>query len=243
VALLSLASAATMTAEPVAVRIAEAPESRALVLRDVDGKTLAQGGVTLTVRQEQVTSRVVFNFSDGSSHDETTVFSQGGVFRVLSYRLVQKGPSFPRTLEMTLDTPTGRASVRSRDAHGAERVDEETLELSADLANGMMVPVLKNLRAHVPAAASWVAATPSPRQVKLAISIAGTEPSSADSTRRVIHYVVKVEIGGLAGRLAPLVGRQPPDTHVWIEDGPTPVFVKSAGPLYVGGPIWRIEVP
>jgi hypothetical protein len=244
VAALSLASVAVGTAEPVAVRVAEAPDKRALVLRSVDGKTLAQGDVTLTVASAQVTSRVVFRFSDGSSHDETTVFSQSGVFRLLSYRLVQSGPSFPRTLEMTVDTQTGRTSVRSREGNSAEEVDAETLKLSADLANGMMVPVLKNLGAgNVPASASWVAATPSPRNVKLAISIAGTEPSRADSTRRVTHYVVKVEIGGLAGRLAPLVGRQPPDTHVWIEDGPAPTFVKSEGPLYVGGPVWRIEVP
>ena len=243
-ALLSLVSAAVGTAEPVAVRVPETPDTRALVLRSVDGKTLAQGGVTLTVRNEEVTSRVVFHFTDGSSHDETTVFSQSGVFRLLSYRLVQKGHAFPRTLEMTLDTQTGRTRVHSKEGTGAEEVDDETLKISADLANGMMVPVLKNLgAANAPAAASWVAATPSPRHVKLAISTAGTEPSPADSNRRVIHYVVKVEIGGLAGRLAPLVGKQPPDTHVWIEDGPVPTFLKSEGPLYVGGPVWRIEVP
>lgn len=244
VAALSLASAAVGTAEPVAVRVPETPDSRALVLRSVDGKTLAQGGVTLAVRNGEVTSRVVFDFTDGSSHDETTVFSQSGVFRLLSYRLVQKGPAFPRTLEMTLDTQTGRTSVRFKEGTSAEEVDEQMLKVSADLANGMMVPVLKNLGAgNVPAAASWVAATPSPRHVKLAISTAGTEPSRADSNRRVIHYVVKVEIGGLAGRLAPFVGKQPPDTHVWIEDGPAPMFLKSEGPLYVGGPVWRIEVP
>lgn len=244
VAALSLASSVIATAEPVAVRLPEAPDNRALVLRSLDGKTLAQGGVTLTVSDGHVTSRVVFRFSDGSLHDETTVFSQSGVFRLLSYRLVQSGPAFPRTLEMTVDTQTGRTSVRSREGSSAEDVDEQTLKLPADLANGMMVPVLKNLGAgNVPAAASWVAATPSPRQVKLAIATAATEPSRADSSRRLIHYVVKVEIGGLAGRLAPLVGKQPPDTHVWIEDGPVPTYVKSEGPLYVGGPVWRIEVP
>ena len=241
---LTLALAAAGTAEPVAVRVAETPDNRALVLRSLDGKTLAQGSVTLTVRNGQVTSRVVFHFTDGSAHDETTVFSQDKVFRLLTYRLVQNGPAFRGALEMTLDTQTGRASVRSRKANSAEEVDEETLKLSSDVANGMMVPVLKNLGTSVPADASWVAATPSPRHVKLAISIAGTEPSSsADSNRRVTHYVVKAEIGGLAGVFAPLVGKQPPDTHVWILDGPAPAFVKSEGPLYVGGPVWRIEVP
>jgi len=242
---LSLSWASVATGEPVAVRFPETPDNRTLVLRSLDGKILAQGSVTVTVSDGRATSQVVFHFTDGSSHDETTVFSQKDVFRLLSYRLVQKGPAFPRTLEMTLDTQTGRAIVRHREGNGAEEVEEEALDRSSDVANGMMVPVLKNLNSRtVPAAASWVAATPKPRLVKLAISIAGAEPSSsAGSSGRVTRYVVKAEIGGLAGVLAPLVGKQPPDTHVWILEGAAPAFVKSEGPLYVGGPVWRIEVP
>ena len=178
-------------------------------------------------------------------HDETTEFSQNDVFRLLSYRLAQKGPAFPRTLVMTLDTQTGRAIVRHSEGNGAEEVEEETLDSlfrRRQRHDGSRVeePRLEDASA----AASWVAATPKPRHVKLAISNAGAEPSpSAGANRRVIHYVVKAEIGGLAGLLAPLVGKQPPDTHVWILEGAAPVFVKSEGPLYVGGPIWRIEVP
>jgi len=242
---LSLASANVGTAQPVAVRFAETPANRALVLRSLDGKILAQGGLKQTVRDGRATSQVVFHFTDGSVHDETTVFSQNDVFLLLSYRLVQKGPAFRRTLEMTLDTQTGRVVVRHREGSGAEELEDETLDLSSDVANGMMVPVLKNLSSRsVPAAASWVAATPIPRHVRLTISNGGAELLSiAGSQRRAMHYVVKAEIGGLAGLLAPLVGKQPPDTHVWILEGAAPAFVKSEGPLYVGGPVWRIEVP
>jgi hypothetical protein len=229
---LSLALATFATAEPVAVRVAETPGTRALVLRSLDGKALAQGSVNVTVRDGRATSQVVFHFTDGSVHDETTVFSQNDTFRLLSYRLVQRGPAFRWTLEMTLDTQTGRAVVRHREGNGAEQIEEDTLDLPSDVANGMMVPVLKNVSSKsVPLTASWVAVTPKPRLVKLAISFAGT------------HYVVKAEIGGLAGVLAPLVGKQPPDTHVWILEGAAPAFVKSEGPLFVGGPVWRIEVP
>jgi hypothetical protein len=38
------------------------------------------------------------------------------------------------------------------------------------------------------------------------------------------------------------VGKQPPDTHVWILGGDAPTFVKFEGPLYSGGPVWRIEL-
>ena len=104
-------------------------------------------------------------------------------------------------------------------------MEDETLALPSDVANGMMVPVLKNLSRRLSATASFVAATPDPRQVKLAISNAGSESSPiAGSTRRATHYVVKAEIGGLAGFMAPLVGKQPPDTHVWILEGAPPPF-------------------
>jgi hypothetical protein len=32
------------------------------------------------------------------------------------------------------------------------------------------------------------------------------------------------------------------NTHVWILGGEAPAFVKLEGPLYFGGPIWRIEL-
>jgi len=53
---------------------------------------------------------------------------------------------------------------------------------------------------------------------------------------------VKVELGGVAGVVAPLIGKQPQDTHVWILGGKAPAFVKMEGPLYQGAPIWRIEL-
>jgi hypothetical protein len=42
----------------------------------------------------------------------------------------------------------------------------------------------------------------------------------------------------MTGVIASLVGKQPDDTMVWITTGEVPAFVKSAGPFYVGGPIW-----
>jgi hypothetical protein len=79
--------------------------------------------------------------------------------------------------------------------------------------------------------------------VKLAISPEGEEWfATGGITRKAKRYRVKVEIGGITGLLAPLLGKQPADTHVWILDGEAPAFVKSEGPLYLSGPIWRIEL-
>ena len=43
------------------------------------------------------------------------------------------------------------------------------------------------------------------------------------------------------GLVAPLVGKQPKDSHVWILGGDAPAFIKSEGPFYQGGPSWRLE--
>ncbi len=241
---LLLACPAFVVAEPTPVRFAEGLAHGFLVLRSLDGKILANGDLIQTVRAGRVTSQIVFHFADGSIHDETVVFSQNDVFRLLSYHLIQKGTSFRWTLDMTMNTETGRVVVRHREKGDDEDVEDEKLDLAPDVANGMMVTVLKNLSAKtVPAAASFVAATPGPRAVKLAISSGGSESFSiGGSTRRATHYIIKAEIGGLSGLLAPLVGKQPPDTHVWISEGPAPAFVKSEGPLFYGGPLWRIEL-
>ena len=239
-----LACPTLAAAEPTAVRFPEGAAQRALVLRSPEGKLLANGELMQTVRADQVTSQVVFRFTDGSIHDETAVFSQNNVFRLLSYHLVQSGPSFRWTLDMTMDTQTGRVIVRHKDRDGDEGVEDETLKLPPDVANGMVPTLLKNLGTQsFPATASFVAAAPGIRLVKLSISSAGTEPvSTADASQRATHYVVKAEIGGVAGFIAPLVGKQPPDTHVWILEGKPPAFLRSQGPLFYGGPLWRIEV-
>jgi hypothetical protein len=178
----------------------------------------------------------VFHFKDGSVHDETAVFSQRGNLRLLSDHLVQKGPAFQHAMEVSIDGPTGQVTVRTTDDDGKEKVVTNRLDLPPDVANGMVLTLLKNIPSDASQmTVSMVAATPKPRLVKLAITSQGEEPFSiGDSSRKATHYVVKVQIGGAAGLVAPLLGKQPPDTHVWILGGEAPAFVKSEGPLF-----WR----
>jgi hypothetical protein len=108
---------------------------------------------------------------------------------------------------------------------------------------GMMSILLKNVGAELSEAkVSMLAATPKPRLVTLAVTRAGEDTFRIGaSTRKATHFIVKVEIGGLSGLVAPLIGKQPPDSHVWILGGDVPAFLKSEGPMYNGGPIWRIS--
>jgi hypothetical protein len=231
-------------AEPIAVRRTEGLVHGFLVLRTLDGKRLADGDLIQVSRGGQVTSRLSFRFKDGSIHEESAVYTQRRYFRLLSSRLVQKGPTFPRALDMSVDATKGRVTVRYVDEDGEQKTEDERLELPADLANGLILTVVKNLTFDgKPATVSLVAATPKPRVVKLEITPSGREPFSTGGTsREALHYVVKVEIGGIAGLLAPLVGKQPPESHVWVLGGEAPAFVRSELPLYLGGPLWRIEL-
>lgn len=237
------AGGARLRAEPVPVRFAEGVTHGYLTLRTLDGKRLADGELTQAARGDRVTSRLVFRFRDGSIQDETTVFSQRRSFRLLSDHLVQRGPTFPVPMEVSIDATSGTVTVRYTE-DGKEKLASEHLDLPPDLANGVIFTLLKNVpRQARRLEVSLVATAPKPRLVKLVVTPAGEDPFSfGASTRRATHYVLKVEIGGVAGAIAPLVGKQPPDIHVWVQGGTAPTFVKSQGPLYSGGPIWQVQL-
>jgi hypothetical protein len=242
-ALLVAAIAAADDAAPTQVRHPEGLVHGYLALRTLDGQTLADGDLLQNVRGDRVTSRLVFHFKDGSLHDERTVFAQRRHFRLLSYHLTQKGPAFPRPLEVGIDAGRGEVTVRYEDDDGEQKVETERDELPVDLANGLVPVLLKNGSPAAPPTMSFLAATPKPRLVRLEVASSAEEPFVvAGSTRKAIHYVLEVEIGGLAGKLAGLLGKQPPDHHVWIQAGEAPGFLKSEGPLYAEGPAWRIEL-
>ena len=239
----ALLQSSAILAEAVAVRHTEGLTRGFLLLQTLDGNFLADGDLTQIASGGRVTDHLIFHFKDGSIYDETFVFTQRGTFRLISDHLIQKGPAFKRQMETSLDASTGKVTANYTDSDGKMKTVDERLKLPSDLANGMIPILLNNLQPNGPQiTVSMVAATPKPRLVKLEITRVGEEPFMVGgSNRKATRYVVKVELGGAAGLLAPLVGQQPLDTNVWILAGAAPTFLKSEGPLYDGGPIWRIE--
>ena len=215
-----------------------------LVLRTVDGNAIADGDLAQVTRGDRVTTRLVFRFKDGSINEETTVFTQRGALRLVSDHLVQKGPSFKHATDLSVNGWNGQVTVRYTDDDGKDKVVSEHLKLPPDVSNGFVFSVLQNIKSDTPkTTVSMVVATPKPRIVKLVITPEGEDPFFVvGSERKTTRYVVKIDIGGAAGVVAPLVGKQPPDTHVWVVEGDAPVVIKSEGPIYEGGPVWRTEL-
>ena len=234
----------SLTADQVPVRHVEGLIHGFLALRTLEGTRLADGEMTQVVEAGRVTSHLIFRFKDGSVYDDTTIFTQRDAFRLLSDHLVQRGPSFKQDMETFIEASSGQITVRYKEKDGKEKVLKEQHELPSDVANGLLFTLVKHIQPKVPhTTVSMVATTPKPRMVNLEIIPEGeTAIASGNTKHQTVRYVVRVKIGGVAGLVAPLLGKKPPDTHVWVLTGEAPAFVKLEGPLYDGGPIWRIEL-
>jgi hypothetical protein len=175
--------------------------------------------------------------------DDTTVFSQHGVFRLISDHHIQKGPSFPHPTNILIKAATGQVTVRYRDK---DREKEETdhMDIPSDVANGILLNLLTNISPDTKETkVSYVGGAPKPRVVHLSITPNGEETFSVAGARhKATLYKVKVEIGGISGLIAPLIGKQPAETKVWVVGEGAPAFVRTDEALYVGGPIWSIQI-
>lgn len=237
-------SSIAAAASPVAVRYREGLIHGFLLLSTLDGEVIAAGDLSQIARGDQVTTQIVFRFKDGSRQDETTVFSQRSHFRLISYHLVQKGSSFKNASDLSVTCATGQVTLHYTDDDGKEKIINRHMALPSDLGNGLIPTLLMNIRDATPQLeVPLLVAAPKPRLVKIVVNAQGKEPFSlAGFSREAIHYVAKVDIGGLAGVVAPMVGKQPPDSQLWMLGGEAPVFLKSETQSYMGGPMWRIEL-
>lgn len=165
-----------LPAAPVAVRHPEGLVHGFLVLRTLEGDTLADGDLIQVAHGDRVTSRLVFHFKDGSIHDETAVFSQRRNFRLLSDHLVQKGPAFQHPIEVLIDGSTGQVTVHDTNDNGKQKVATDHFDLPPDVANGLVLTLLKNIRSDGPQTkVSMVVFTPKRHLVRLAVSPQGEE--------------------------------------------------------------------
>lgn len=226
-------------ADPIPVRYRQGSSHAFVTLKNQDGKALATGEFTQTVRGDEVTSRLLIRFRDGSVDDERTVFTQHGTFRLIKDHHMQHGPSFPKPMDVLIDAITGQITSRTED--GKVRVDH--LDLPPDVSNGLPPNLLLNVLPSTPETKiAYVAPGTKPRLIHLSIKATGTLPFRVGDLRRsATDFTLHVELGGVAGVVAPLIGKQPADFHIWILPGTPPAFVREAGQMYEDGPIWTVE--
>lgn len=229
----------TALAEPVAVRFTEGVGRGFPVLRNANGEKIAQGDLVQVARGDRVENRLTFRFRDGSFYDETVVYSQRDVFTLISYRLVQRGPSFPEAIEAAVDRSSGRYTVRYKgDEDSPEEVLKGKFEMPADAYNGLLSTLMKNLPTGESATVQIIAFTPKPRLVKMLLMPA-TEDTVMMSETAVpsTRFLVKPQLGLFASLLVADI----PDIKIWVSGGEAPAFLRFEGPLYFMGPIWRID--
>jgi hypothetical protein len=237
----SLLGAAAAPAEPVAVRFREGPSHGFVVLSDTDDKALAHGELVQWLEDEVVVSHLAFRFADGSIYDETVRFSQDRVFRLLSYDLEQRGPSFTEASDIAFDR-SGRYDVRLRSAPDEEEQRASgTVDVPEDVMNGMTSIFLKNRMPNGSGAARLLAFTPDPVVLDVAFVAQGSDRYWIGRTARTAtRYLIDPAVPGVKGVLATLVGKQPPSFRMWIAQGKAPILIRFEGPLYAEGPTWRI---
>jgi hypothetical protein len=164
-----------------------------LLFKNAGGKTLAVGEEIDTVEGDRVKTHLRFVFKDGSIYEETTLFSQSHVFRLISDHVAQKGPAFKYAMERMIDAVAGEVRVQSTDENGKEKDISEKIDLPPDVANGMVSILLKNIGADTPKISfSLVSTGPKPRVVKLLITSQGEESFSVAG--------MAIIVGGSTGR-------------------------------------------
>lgn len=220
-----------------------------LLLRDASGKIIATGDQVYLPAGNKVHSRLTFHFVDGSVDEEETTFSQGRTFQLIRDHHVQKGPSFPKPLDLTIDVPKHEVTWVEDSKSGAQ-TKHKHMGLPSDLVNGMASMAVQNfprgggqMRVSYLVIDSGLVVDSEPRVVQFVITPDGSDkvfigPQSLDASRFNIH----VDIGGVAGVLARVFGKQPPDLKMWVLGPTVPVFLKMTGALYGGGPMWTMEL-
>ena len=247
--LMALAALAysSVAAAPVVVRFPEGGTHGFLLVRSLAGEIIGQGEMTQVIKEGDLAeSHLVFTFKDGSLHDERVTFSQQRVFTLLHYRLVQRGPSFPDQLDVSIDRNTAEYKVRSKTGEGGkEEVLTGAFTLPKDVYNGLFVTMLLNLPRGSSETVNFLAFTPRPEVIKLELLLMGEHTVRiGDLSRKAVQYVFKPDIGMIRELLGKATGKIPAQFHYdcWILADEVPSFVQFEGPLQLMGSIVRIEL-
>jgi len=222
----------------IAVKYREGNQHGFVVLHDPAGKRLAVGESWQTEKNGHIVSTLVFRFPDGSRYEEVTEYVQSQTLELVRYHEKKSGPSFPEQSDFVIDIPGSLVTVHSVDKKGQPHDYEQHVPLPRDLGNGMVSAFIKNAP-DGPLEFPYLAATPEPRMVHLVITASGQRAFVVSGeTRQATEYTIHPKIGGIAGLIAPLIGKQPPDSRLWFLGGDAPAFMRAETQMIDDGPLW-----
>jgi hypothetical protein len=233
---------AGLRADPIPAAFKQGTLHGFLVLKSQDGTVIAAGDQINTVRNGVVKAELVFHFKDGSLDDEVAYFRQGRTITLLRDHHVQKGPSFPQPLDMAIDVPKGEVTWQST-KDGKISTQTKQMKLPADLMNGILALAVENYPAHADEVkGSFLAGDPAPRVVEVSFTRQGEDHVEVGGEKRsVARFNMHIKIGGLAGAVAPLIGKEPTDITFWATEDAAPVVIRTEGSLFLNGPVWNME--
>ena len=231
-------------AEPIAVRHIQGATRGFMVIRSESGALLGYGELSQLAQGDRVTARLTYHFRDGSFDDETTVFTQKSTFQFVSDHHIQRGPFFSKPSDISV-LASGDVTSRAPGKDGLLKIETSHIDPPNDLSNGMIAVILLNLPPN-PAEFQLGMVVPSGkgRLIKLDISPAGQQTFSCTIGFRCRASVfrIKTRLGGIAGVVAPIIGKQPDDIFVWVHQDGVPLIVREVGQLAEGSPIVSIEL-
>jgi hypothetical protein len=231
------------TADPISVRHTQGAVHGFLVVRSQAGAVLGYGEFTQFADGDRVTAHLVYRFRDGSLDDETTVYTQSKTFQLISDHHIQRGPFFPKPSDMTVEA-SGQVTTRTPGKDGKENVETQHIDLPPDVSNGMIGSLLANVDPGAPPFKLGMVVPSGGKARLIHLNITPGEQASftvAGAPRRASIYTMKLDLGGVAGVVAPIVGKQPADIVAWILEGDTPLFVREIGQLSEDGTIVSVE--
>jgi hypothetical protein len=237
--------AAKIQADPIRVRQTQGTMHGFLVIRSEGGEVIGHGDLIQTAHGTRVTTELALHFKDGSVDDETAVFTQNGIFHLISDHHIQKGPFFKTALDMTVEA-NGQVTIRTAGKDGKVQSQTKHVDLPADVSNGILAPLMVNIPANTPGMKLGFVAPQGdkPRLIKLNVVPDSTEKFTlVGETLTATVFRIHLELGGVAGVVAPIIGKQPGDLYIWISESPAPQLLRLTGALADGGQVVSIELP
>jgi hypothetical protein len=139
---------------------------------------------------------------------------------------------------------SGTATSRTGDKNGNIHIESEHMDLPSDLANGIVGTLLLNVPPNTaPFRVGILTPIFGGRLIRILISPEGEQQfQKTGQTFKATVFRIHPELGGIVGWIVRLLGIQPKDVMVWVQEGEEPAVVRIVGQLGGYGPVLSSEL-